>query len=163
VSVAAAVARALGRPVRSARRTGGGDINEAWRVELEDGATAFVKTRPDAPAGEYPGEAAGLRWLAEPGALGVPEVLGVLDEPGARLLALEWLEPGPPGDEAALGRGLAAVHVAGAPAFGGPQPARIGSLVLPNDPALSWAEFYAQRRLLPLLAPGREHGVLSHA
>jgi len=163
VSVAAAVARALGRPVRSERRTGGGDINDAWRVELEDGATAFVKTRADAPAGEYPAEAAGLRWLAEPGALGVPEVLGVLDEPGTRLLALEWLDPGPPGDEAALGRGLAAVHAAGAPAFGGPEPARIGPLVLPNDPAPSWAEFYAQRRLLPLLGPARDRGALSRA
>jgi fructosamine-3-kinase len=163
VSLADAVRAATGREPRAAERVGGGDINDAYRVRWDDGTLAFVKTRADAAPGEYAAEAAGLRWLAEPGALGVPAVLGVLDEPGARLLALEWLEPGPPGDEAALGRGLAAVHAAGAPAFGGPRPARIGALALPNDPAPSWGQFFARRRLLPLLAPARDRGALSRS
>ena len=33
---------------RDARRIGGGDINEAFRVVLADGSDAFVKTRGDA-------------------------------------------------------------------------------------------------------------------
>jgi fructosamine-3-kinase len=187
VSLEAAVARATGRAVRSLRRVGGGDINDAYTAELEDGGRAFVKTRADAPAGEYPAEAAGLRWLGEPGGLGVPEVLGVLDEP-PRLLALEWLDEGGAGDEAELGRGLATVHQAGAPAFGAAAPGddagsvprnesgavpragdapaaaaplRIGRLVLPNDPLPDWPEFYAERRLRPLLAPARDRGSLS--
>ncbi|HTA97988.1 MAG TPA: fructosamine kinase family protein [Solirubrobacteraceae bacterium] len=53
------------------RRVGGGDINEAWHVRL-NGGEAFVKTRSDAGEGEYALEAAGLEWLAEPGALRVP-------------------------------------------------------------------------------------------
>jgi fructosamine-3-kinase len=52
VSLAAAVERATGRGVRDARRVGGGDINEAWRVELDGGDRAFVKTRPGAAPGE---------------------------------------------------------------------------------------------------------------
>jgi fructosamine-3-kinase len=138
-----------------------------------------VKTRPDAPAGEYAGEAAALRWLAGPRALGVPEVLGVADE----LLALEWLEPGPSGDAALLGAGLARVHAAGAGVFGGTvgtsgtgssrgaaagssrdpsadssggvAPLRIGPLALPNDPLPDWPSFYAERRLRPLIARAR--------
>ncbi len=51
---------------------------------------AFVKTRADATPGEYAAEAAGLRWLAEPGALRTPRVLEV-DE---RYLALEWISAG---------------------------------------------------------------------
>ncbi len=99
-----------------ARNVGGGDINEAFHVVLADGRQAFVKTRADVTPGEYAAEAAGLRWLAEPGALHTPGVLEV-DE---AYLALEWIAPGrldAAGTEE-LGRGLAATHLAGAPRFG---------------------------------------------
>ena len=158
MSLEAAIADATGRGVRSLR-VGGGDINDAYAVEFEDGGRAFVKTRPDAPADEYVGEAAALRWLGEPGAVGVPEVLGASDE----LLALEWLDEGPRGDEADLGRGLATVHAAGADAFGGAAPLRIGPLALPNDPLPDWPTFYAERRLRPLLGPARDRGSLSES
>jgi len=96
------------------RRVAGGSINEAYRVPLEDGRTAFVKTRRDAPPGEYAAEAAALAWLAEPGTVRVPEVIEV-DE---TYLALEWVEPGSldrDGEEE-LGRvRLVDVAAAGAP------------------------------------------------
>ncbi len=102
----------------NARRVGGGDINEAWRVTLADGREAFVKTRPDAGAEEYATEARGLQWLAEPGALRTPRVLEVARD----YLVLEWVQPGSLSAEGAeeLGRGLALTHAAGAPAFGDP-------------------------------------------
>ena len=83
-----------------------------------DGSEAFVKTRPDAGEGEYALEAAGLRWLAEPGALRVPAVIEVAED----YLALEWVEPGSLSAAGAeeLGRGLAVIHAAGAPCFGDP-------------------------------------------
>jgi fructosamine-3-kinase len=151
-----AVRAASGRGVRSAARVGGGDINEAYRVELDDGTRAFVKTRADARPGEYAAEAAALRWLGEPGALPVPEVVGAGDD----VLVLAWIDEGRAGDEAALGAGLAAVHAAGAPAFGGPEPLRIGPLELPNATGLAdWATFYAECRIVPLIA----RAGLSHA
>ena len=70
MSLEAAIAQATGRAVVALRRVGGGDINEAYAIELEGGGRAFVKTRPGAPAGEYAAEAAGLRWLGEPGGAG---------------------------------------------------------------------------------------------
>jgi fructosamine-3-kinase len=117
--IAAAVGRALGAPVAAARRVAGGDINDAWVVELAGGVRAFVKTRAGAAAGEYATEAAGLHWLAAAG-VPVPEVLAV----GEHFLALGWIEAGrldAVGEEA-LGRDLAALHGAGAPAFGAPPP-----------------------------------------
>jgi fructosamine-3-kinase len=143
-----------GRAVAGARRIAGGDINDAFAVELEDGTRAFVKTRADAAPGEYATEAAALRWLAEPGALGVPAVL----EAAGGFLALEWLDEGrlDAAGEEGLGRGLARVHAAGAERFGAAPPGapvaelRLGSLLLPNDPAPDWPAFYAERRLLPL-------------
>jgi fructosamine-3-kinase len=162
VSLEQAVATAVGRPVRALQPVPGGDINNAYRAEFENGAPAFVKTRPDAPPGEYASEAAGLRWLAEPGGLGTPDVLGVSDE----LLALSWLDDGPGGDEAALGRGLALVHAAGADSFGatpGGTPLRLGPLTLSNEPLPDWPSFYAGRRLRPLVGPARDRGALSQA
>lgn len=148
------------------RRVGGGDINEAWHVRLDAGEEAFLKTRVEAAPGEYALEAAGLRWLAESGAVRTPEVLEVADE----YLALEWISPGalsPQGVEE-LGRGLAEMHAAGAPCFGDPGfserlgvQARIGSLRLPNDPVDDWPTFYATRRLLPMVKIARDRGAVS--
>ncbi len=147
------------------RRVGGGDINEAWHVRL-NGAEAFVKTRPDAGESEYALEAAGLEWLAEPGALRVPQVIEVAED----YLALEWVQPGWLSAEGAeeLGRGLARIHAAGSPNFGDPGfgermgvQARIGSLRLPNEPSEDWVSFYAERRLLPLARIAAGRGALS--
>lgn len=165
-ALAEAVAGAVGRAVTGARPTSGGSINEAWAFDLQGGGRVFVKTRADVEPGEYATEAAGLRWLAEAGGVEVPEVLAVGDEDAPRFLAVAWIEEGTLDDAGAeaLGRGLAALHAAGAPAFGasppgapGPAPAplRIGPVSLPNDPAGDWPSFYAQRRLLPLLEPAR--------
>jgi fructosamine-3-kinase len=145
-----------------ARRVGGGDINEAFRVLLADGREAFVKTRSDAAPGEYEAEARGLEWLAQAGGVRTPEVLEI----GEEYLVLEWIERGRlDGDGVEeLGRGLAQTHLAGAQAFGAPPGATaagFGSLRLPNEPAAGWPEFYAERRLRPLAAVGRERGVLS--
>jgi len=165
--LADAVGRAAGAAVTGGRRVSGGSINEAWALELDGGGRAFVKTRKDAPTAEYETEAAGLGWLAEPGAVRVPGVLGVGDG-DTPFLALEWIEEGrlDAAGEEELGRGLAALHGAGAPEFGAPPgsgPLRIGPLVLPNDPASGWPAFYAERRLRPLLAPAADAGALSTA
>jgi fructosamine-3-kinase len=144
-----AIERATGRRVRDARRVGGGCINEGWRAELDDGRVAFVKTRQEVAPGEYETEAEALRWLAEPHAVSVPDVLGVSDE----VLVLEWIDEGTLSADGAedLGRGLARLHAAGAETFGGRKPLHIGRLELPNDPLDNWPSFYATRRLLPLI------------
>jgi fructosamine-3-kinase len=160
VTGAPALPPELGR-VTATRRVAGGDLNQAWAVELEGGGRAFVKARPGAPADEYATEAAGLRWLAEAGALRVPRVLAVTGE----LLALEWVDAGSPSaaGEDELGRGLAALHAAGAPAFGAAWPLRLGPVVLSNEPVGAWPAFYAERRLRPLAAMARDRGSLSEA
>jgi fructosamine-3-kinase len=147
-----------------ARRVGGGDINEAWRVRLPGGAPAFVKTRADPQRGEYEAEARGLEWLAQAGGLRTPRVLDV----GEEHLALEWVAPGALDAAGAeeLGRGLALTHAAGAERFGfapGGGPARLGSVLLPNDPHEDWPGFYAHCRLRPVARQARSLGRLSDA
>ncbi|HEX2127774.1 MAG TPA: fructosamine kinase family protein [Solirubrobacterales bacterium] len=162
------IGAALGdRVVRAARAPGAGSINDAWRVELASGTTAFVKTRSGSTGVEFEAEAAGLRWLAEAGAVRVPAVLAVGTEPG--WLALEWVEPGAAGAGAAedLGRRLALLHDAGANAHGALPPGspdqvlRIGPLELACGPTDSWPRFYAERLLAPLANRARDNGSLS--
>jgi fructosamine-3-kinase len=150
-----------GAAVASAERVGGGCINQGWRVDLDSGQRLFVKTRPEVAAGEYAAEAAGLRWLAEPGAVRVPAVYAVADD----MLALEWIDEGAmdAGGAEAFGRGLAAVHAAGAERFGWPEPIRFGRLEISNEPAADWPSFYAERRLRPLARQARDEGSLSQA
>jgi fructosamine-3-kinase len=148
---------------KNIRRLGGGDINEAFHVVLANGSDAFVKTRADASPGEYAAEAAGLIWLAEPGALRTPRVLEVQDS----YLALEWVAPGHLDGSGVeeLGRGLAQTHAAGALGFGefraAGAPSRFGSLRLPNEPTADWPSFYAERRLRPLARMAREREALA--
>jgi fructosamine-3-kinase len=152
-SVRDAVQVAIGVEATAASRVHGGDVASSWRVDLADGRRVFAKTHPTAPPHFFSTEAAGLRWLAAPRAVAVPEVLAVRDEP-PNLLVLEWIDEdrraGSPAGEASLGRQLAAMHRAGAPAFGREDRRTTGSRGLPNEPRATWAEFYATQRLLPL-------------
>jgi fructosamine-3-kinase len=88
-----------------------------------------------------------------------------------RFLALEWIDEGTldrRGEEE-LGRGLATVHAAGAPAFGAPPPGaphgglRLGAVELPASTAGDWPSFYAEHRLAPLLRAAVDRGALPDA
>lgn len=150
--LADAAARALGARATAAEPVGGGSINQAARVTLDDGRRIFVKHSAGAPPGSFRAEAEGLAWIAGAGALRTPAVLALVEGGGAPLLALEWIEraPAPPGRGAEFGRALAALHAAGAPSFGAPSDGWIGPLPQPNGPLADWPEFYAERRLEPL-------------
>jgi fructosamine-3-kinase len=139
----------------------GGDVAQAFAARLGDGALVFAKTHATAPPGFFVTEASGLAWLREAGAIPVPEVLHVSDDPP--VLVLEWIPPGGADarTEERLGRALAALHAAGAPAFGRQDRRSTGSRGLPNEPCATWAEFYATNRLLPLAKLAADGAVLA--
>jgi fructosamine-3-kinase len=140
----------------------GGSICAAQRLTLDDGTSLFAKSLPGAAEGFFAAEAAGLRWLREADAVPVPEIIAELPD----LLALEWVEPGEPDPVAAehFGRQLAALHRAGAPAFGAPWAGYIGMLPLDNASSSDeWPAWFAERRLLPYLRRSADRGALSAA
>jgi fructosamine-3-kinase len=141
----------------------GGSICQASRLTLDDGNSVFAKTwgAGEPPEGFFAAEAAGLAWLREAGAP-VPGVVAAL--PG--MLALEWIDAGAPDGAAAedLGRRLAALHRAGADAFGAPWPGYIGALPLPNERSAGpWPQWFAAARLEPFLRRSADRGALSPA
>ncbi|GKQ33867.1 fructosamine kinase family protein [Streptomyces sp. A012304] len=151
----------------AARLTGGAVLRERplsaslTEADLDGGPTVMVK-RADG-AGAARAEAAGLRWLADAGTVRVPVVRGH-DE---RWLVTDRVPTGPPSPEAALrlGRDLAALHSAGAPAFGAPPPdgpkdAFIGLAPMRNVTGDDWPGWYAEHRVLPYLRSAVDDGVV---
>lgn len=151
-------------------------ICAASRLTLDDGSSVFVKALPDPPPadeacrnrpqpalpGFFAAEAAGLAWLRAADAVPVPELIARLDG----MLVLEWVEPGEASPAAAerFGRQLAALHRAGAPAFGADWSGYIGRLPLDNTPTPGpWPEWFAERRLRPYLRLSADRGALSAA
>ncbi|MGA9279170.1 fructosamine kinase family protein, partial [Ilumatobacter sp.] len=159
-----AVAELLDRDVTAIHRLSGGDVSDAFRVDLGDGDRVFAKTHGDPPPHFFSTEATGLQWLRDSAevsdaAVGVPRVLATADD----LLVLEWIEQGPsiPSTDEDFGRALAAIHRVGAPTFGRTDRRTTGSRALPNAPCDSWSEFYASMRLEPLARLALDSGALS--
>lgn len=130
----------------------GGDIAHAYRLDGPDGPL-FVKTHPSPTPHLFEREARGLRALraAVPPELRVPEVL----RESPRGLVLEWIDVSrrTEASEAALGVGLAGLHSTPQPYFGGLDgdgSGYLGSVAINLSPAVSWPEFYVERRLRPL-------------
>lgn len=122
-------------------------------------APGFTKHRASAAAAEA--EAAGLRWLAEPGCLPVPTVREVRGP----TLVLDRLMAYPPTRAAAraFGRGLAELHLAGAPHFGF-SPATAPDIADLSLPAGTWSDpatFLADARILPFIRLARDRGNLT--
>ena len=162
--IADEVARITGRVVAETRKLSGGDTAAAFAVRLDDGGELFAKSTSPSMPGAAAAEAASLRWLAEPGAVAVPEVFG----DGEHCVVTEHVPEAAPTAEAAaeLGRGLARLHSAGAPAFGSPPPggpadAWIGLAPMRNEPEDDWPTFYARHRVQPYVRRAVDEGALS--
>ncbi|MBK3640198.1 fructosamine kinase family protein [Streptomyces sp. MBT33] len=156
----AVAARFTGCAVRGERRLSGA----LTEVGLDGGQSVVVK-RGDAP-GAARAEAAGLRWLAEADAVRVPEVRGHDED----WLVTDLVPRGRPTAAAAraLGRELAALHAAGAPAFGAPPPdgpvdAYIGLAPMRNASGTDWPRWYAEHRVLPYLRSAVDDGTIRPA
>jgi len=139
---------------------GGGDFARAYCATLSDSEQIFVKTHKNPPVNFFTTEAAGLDWLRASGSVNVPEVLAVSDDPP--FLAMEWvsLGSGTPNTEGQFGRDLAQLHMPEFACFGRPDGRTTGSQAVPNLACNSWAEFYANRRLLPLAELAYEKSAL---
>ena len=152
----------LGAAIARSRRLAGGDINDAFELELVSGRRVFLKTNASAPPSMFPAEARGLEWLRGASTLRIPEVLAVSSGRAGEpcFLVLELLDQGRPGRDfdQQLGRGLAALHRSGAPSFGLDHDNFIGSLPQSNRAHRSWHDFFWSERLEPQLARATRSG-----
>lgn len=164
-------------PARLTRLGGRGGVR-LYRATLTDGRDLFVKAAdplpppapafpagPDGPAAgpaaELAAEANGLEWLAEAGALPIPDI--IYRENGLLVVLAVPAGEADRGAAARFGREMAALHAAGAGRFGSPWPGFLAGLPLPDDPAERWPGWYAAARLLPFARLARDGGALDAA
>lgn len=153
--------------VTGASRVTGGDINEAYRLSLADGAHVFMKANRGKGKSFFDAEAAGLTAIAKTGEIGTPKVFCCgEDGEGNAFLLMEYLRGREPGNRywETFAQQLAAMHQAPTesfiPAGNGPsgqangkygfwQDNYIGAGSQRNTVCGSWAGFFRECRLKP--------------
>jgi protein-ribulosamine 3-kinase len=131
----------------------GGDINQAFCIETNHGKF-FIKLND---AAKYPQmfekEANGLRALQKHFTLTVPSIVAVGKTESQQYLALEWLQVATPTNKAweDFGHALAIMHRTTNENFGWCEDTFIASIAQSNSWSKSWAEFYTQYRIMPLV------------
>lgn len=138
--LAEAAAALLGEELRGSEPLHGGDLSQVVRLNLGSGRTAVAKSGPAART-----EAVMLGAIARAGAP-APRVLAV----GEGVLVLEDLgrDTGPGGAWGDLGRVLRQLHSATGDDYGWLEDHAFGPVRIPNAPASTWPDFWAERRLL---------------
>lgn len=162
ISLEQALFSIFGDDVRIVKKSpiGGGDINEAYGLELTNGAYVFMKMNRKENISFFTAEAAGLNAIAEAKAIGTPQILSYgtdEDKGGSSFLLLEYVE----GKSRVknywemLGHQLAALHRAPVDDFvidgkyGFVSDNYIGRTRQVNTPKESWVDFFRECRLKP--------------
>lgn len=124
---------------------GGGCINNGTRLTTSEGQTFFLKQNASAPEDMFEREMEGLRALAEPAVLRVPQAYLA----GPDFLLLEDLDPGQPSKAywEDFGRGLAALHGQTSERFGFAHDNYLGSTPQPNPWTDDGVTFFGEHRL----------------
>ena len=141
----------------------GGDINEAFRLTLDDGTSLFMKSNAPNLLPAFEAEEAGLQAIAGTGAIGTVKVLGIGTDPqGFSFLLQEFVTPGKKNRDywERLGAELYAMHRAPMPSenseknenlFGFGADNFIGSRRQKNTWTDEWIPFFRDCRLRPQL------------
>lgn len=154
-------------------RIHGGDINEAYRLNLTDGTKVFLKMNTKDRKNFFTAEACGLQALNSLHAVSVPRILalGTDEKRNRAFLLLEYIRSQRPEKKywETFGRQLALLHRSECGQFtvnrvrkgryGFTEDNYVGTLPQKNRPEESWIDFYRDCRLAPQL--GRAQHYLS--
>jgi protein-ribulosamine 3-kinase len=148
-NVASAISAATCRPfsIRSTSPVGGGSINEAFRIEGNDGTRYFLKLNDAKHHAMFVAEAAGLDVIAATNTLRVPRPVAHGVAGRQSYLVLEHLELSSRGDARLLGEQLAALHRHSNQRFGFHQDNFIGTTSQPNTWTDGWVTFWSEQRM----------------
>ncbi|WP_128331372.1 fructosamine kinase family protein [Apibacter sp. HY039] len=130
----------------------GGDINNSFWVETENG-NFFLKLNRAKPYPQmFRKEANGLLYLSDSGFVSVPKVIATGESNNIQYLVLEWIADNrsktPSWED--FGVSLAKMHQIVQPCFGFKEDNYIGSIKQINTPSHTWEEFYSECRILKL-------------
>lgn len=147
---------------------GGGCINRAAVMRLEDGRSFFVKSNPSPLPGMFPREVEGLKALAEAQAIRVPRPLATGGDPDSVVpdttpfILMEHIESG---RERAnffetFGHQFAQLHKSTqSDPCGFERDNYIGATPQPNKWSMNWVEFWGEQRLGYQFALAQDNGM----
>jgi protein-ribulosamine 3-kinase len=127
----------------------GGCINQASRLQGEDGREYFVKKNHASFLPFFEAEGKALEEIRSTQSIHAPEVIASGREDKDAFLVLEYIQEGTSQAEgqAQLGQLLAKMHNVEQPYFGWNMDNCIGATPQPNPRSDNWAEFYRDQRL----------------
>ena len=141
----------------STRPLHGGDINEAYLLELSDGSSVFMKKHAGHDPEFFQAEADGLDAIRQTDTISVPEVIMIGTDPscGKVYLLMQYVRSAVQRQDfwECFGRQLARMHLASTKnlltvgTYGFSSDNYIGSNRQINTPAETWIPFYRDRRL----------------
>lgn len=133
--------------IREVTAVSGGDVNLAYCVQT-DQQNYFLLVQPAETADFYAGEIAGLKALAAAD-IKAPRVLANGQINGDAFLLLDYLQQGPNGSQADLGRLVAKMHHYYSPTgkYGFSESYRGASMTFANTWTDSWAALFIDQRM----------------
>lgn len=133
--------------IREITAVSGGDVNLAYCVQT-DQQNYFLLVQPAETADFYAGEIAGLKALAMAD-IKAPRVLANGQINGDAFLLLDYLQQGPNGSQADLGRLVAKMHHYFSPTgkYGFSEPYRGASMTFANSWTDSWSALFIDQRM----------------
>ena len=158
------LSRHLGGAVHVEREVpvGGGSINDAYRLETNEGAFFAKVNLADRFPSMFEAEADGLRRLAAAGPIRVPNVIAQGEDHDDSYLLMEHISGGARSDAfwEDFGRSLARLHAHTHDRFGLERDNYIGSLKQVNTLCARWEDLFIHYRLEPLVNMARDKGRL---
>ena len=139
--------------IRSTSTETGGCINEAFKVNTNQGPFFIKKNLKDEFPSMFEKEAKGLSLLKEANCVHIPEVLACDSIDDEAYLILEYVLPGRPLQDfwQNFGQNLAKQHRQTSGTFGLDHDNYVGTLMQKNTLKKTWAEFFVQERIEPQL------------
>jgi protein-ribulosamine 3-kinase len=142
----------------------GGCINNGGKLETSMGSFFLKWNYKQKFPGMFQAEAKGLKILAKPGVIDIPEVITYGEADQWQFLTLEFVEHASKSDLywKNLGEQLAALHKNSSPTFGLDHNNYVGSLEQKNTRHENWINFFIDERLEVQLKLAIELGNVGH-
>lgn len=150
--------------INQARLVAAGNVNQGIQLITDDG-TYFLKINFEGNRDIFEKEALGLRILAKNCPLTVPEVLHFGQVEDFNYLLMEWVESSERSTDywEKLGEGLAQLHMTTQESFGLSYFNYISSISQNNQPTSTWANFFIEQRLEPLIGKAFFEGLVDES
>lgn len=149
--------------ISNARPLSGGSINNAFKLETDQGLFFMKYNHASIYPGMFDTEAKGLQLLFDAGEIRIPKVIASGEQDEYSFLILEYIDSASkrPDFWEAFGRKLASLHQHSSQYFGLDHDNYIGSLPQSNNKHEKWVDFFREERLLVQMEMAAGTGLLS--